>query len=324
MIHLEIIQVYSALSILGCLSVITSYSLFPRIRPFRHIEIIFYIAINELIASIGTVLGYRVNGTPACIFQGLTSNYNFLSAILWNTVISYQLMRIIQRGSKIINFAPFHFLCWGFPLLTTLLPFTTNAYGNPNSSPGWCFIGNRQSSPPWGIEVWDILSLYIWMWIAIISILLMYAVVFRTIYSLGLTDEATFPNLVKFSIYPLILIICWTANTITNIYSGDGDNSRGNWATLPALQGFLNAIAFFFTNRKVHRCWWVFFQCQSDSSTKDMKFPFIQSDTFEVDNNSNVFNDTFRNSVASQMVYNSDDEDYKPCTQHSLSMVSDL
>ena len=48
-----LMQIPSAFSIVGSLVMILSYSFFINIRKLKYFEIVFYIAINDFIASIG-------------------------------------------------------------------------------------------------------------------------------------------------------------------------------------------------------------------------------------------------------------------------------
>lgn len=248
-------QIFSGLSIFGCCAIICICLFFSEFRKYRHVEIVFYVAINELVASVGTVMGYLNNGTVGCWYQGVTSNYNYLSAAMWTTVISWQLMCIVNGGRKIDDFTWFHVVCWGFPVITTTLVLTTNTYGNAAGGSGWCFIGKRESSPSWGVEFWEIMSYYLWLWLCIVTITIFYIRIIMRVYAMGLnsTSKTTARNLKRFTVYPLILIVCWLVNTVQNISAQGGNNSRGFAAVLPTLEGFLNFLAFYFTNRKIRK-----------------------------------------------------------------------
>lgn len=77
---------------------------------------------------------------------GIVTNYNYLVSIFWTTVLTYDLTRTIRMEQGIKEFRYMHIVCWGLPLLSTLLPLTTNTYSNPENS-GWCFIGNKNTCP---------------------------------------------------------------------------------------------------------------------------------------------------------------------------------
>ena len=133
----------------GSVFVLFSYFYFPKLRKLRHLEVVMYVTANDLIAGVGCCLGRASNGTFACYFQSFSTNYNYLSSIFWTVVITFQLFYIIQRGKFItINWYT-HAFCWGFPLIVTMLPLSTNTFGNPDDESDWCFFGNGPNSPSW-------------------------------------------------------------------------------------------------------------------------------------------------------------------------------
>ena len=137
-------QLPSILSITGCFFVILTYYLFTDLRKFRHIELVFYVALNDLFGSIGLFLGETKNGTFSCWYQGFSSNINFLSGAMWTVVIAYQLNIIVNGGSRIEDLTPYHICCWGFPVLVATLVLTTNTYGLDDDGVGWCFVARRK------------------------------------------------------------------------------------------------------------------------------------------------------------------------------------
>lgn len=146
------LAIAASLSIVGSLALIATFVLNSNVRKYRHAQFVFYVTVNDLFAATGLALGYSYDGSIACWYQGITSNYNFLSGTLWNTAIAFQLYWIIYGGTRFEDTTRIHIICWGFPIITTLLPLTTNTYGNADADKeGWCFIGNRATSPSWGV-----------------------------------------------------------------------------------------------------------------------------------------------------------------------------
>lgn len=120
-------------SALVCLTVV----MFPELRCLRYIELVFYIAINDMMASIGMALGKTPNGSVACWYQGISTNFNYLSAILWSTVITFQVWLIVCKKNVIKDLTYAHIVCWGIPLLATFLPLSTSTYANPDDESNW-------------------------------------------------------------------------------------------------------------------------------------------------------------------------------------------
>lgn len=83
-------QVPGIISCISCFFVIITYLLFRDLRDLRYVELVFYVTINDLLASIGISLGKTPNGSFECWFQGITTNFNYLSSIFWTTIITYQ------------------------------------------------------------------------------------------------------------------------------------------------------------------------------------------------------------------------------------------
>jgi hypothetical protein len=118
-------------NVIGTISAICSffalmtYVLFKPLRSLRYVELVFYISVNDFIASVGVALGAVPNNSFACYFQGYTSNANYLSSIMWTTVVTYQVYLVIFYGALIKNMKPFHMFCWGIPIITASLVFST-------------------------------------------------------------------------------------------------------------------------------------------------------------------------------------------------------
>jgi hypothetical protein len=154
-------MVPSWFSLLGCASVILTYAMFYELRRFRHIELVFFVTVNDFFATLGTAFGFTGNGTALCWYQGFTSNFNYLSSAMWTVVMGYQLIFIVYGGNRIEDLTRIHCLCFFFPLIVALLPLTTNTYGNDGEALGWCFIGTRKVSDSCVVAVIFVITLVI-------------------------------------------------------------------------------------------------------------------------------------------------------------------
>ena len=131
-----------AASAIGCGLIVLTYLLFPNLRKLRYIELVFYVAVNDLMASIGMALGPSENGSPECWYQGMSSTGNYLSSVFWTALITYQVYEVVVNEGKVVKSLYYaHIICWGLPILLTLLPLTTNTYSNPDDENTWCFVG---------------------------------------------------------------------------------------------------------------------------------------------------------------------------------------
>lgn len=225
--------------------------MFEDLQRVRANNIIFYIAINNFIASLGVLLGSVPTGSASCWFQGLTSNINYLSSALWSTMITYQLYMICVKRTNVYISNNVHILCWGLPILVGLLPLTTNTYGNPDeniANGGWCFITATSTSPSYGNLLWYILSFYIWLWLCIATMLvLLILVIVHVKENQPIIKDA----LLKTFMYPVVFLICWIPSSIADFLSvADNTNDYTSQAVyflgtdLPILQGFFLCLVF--------------------------------------------------------------------------------
>ncbi len=266
-------SIVGAISCFGCFTVIITYLTFADIRCLRYVELVFYVSLNDIIASVGVALGASPTNSVECWYQGLTSNINYLSSILWTSVISYQLWLVVHQGVTLQkkDMQIIHVVCWGFPVVVALLPLTTNTYGNEDDQSAWCFISELNSSPSWGLLLWEMLSFYLWVWVAIIvNVVLLFRTrgLLSAILVAGNADVEAARNITnkinKLIWYPRILILCWLPSTIVDLskifYTPD-ENSEGNVygnriSTVFAVsQGWLLAVAFFTMNPIIRYKW---------------------------------------------------------------------
>ena len=125
-----------------------------------------------------------------------------------------------------------HAVCWGVPLVVSLLPFTTNMYGKFDDDDSWCFITNTSTSPSWGALFWVLCSFYIWLWLAVIVNCVLIAKVIRRLNTLNSVENDSVKfQIQKLFLYPFMAILCWAPTTVTDIIfvtSRSGHNMH-NW-----------------------------------------------------------------------------------------------
>jgi hypothetical protein len=124
----------SIFSISGSLLVAFTYIFFKDLRNLRYVELVYYIALNDIIASIASFLGVLNDSDPlgriACYYQGMSTSINFLSSCFWTVVISYQMWLIVHKGLILKEMKYIHLICWGLPILVGVLPIFYLDYGN--------------------------------------------------------------------------------------------------------------------------------------------------------------------------------------------------
>lgn len=235
-------------------------------------QILLYVATSDVINSIAMAFGFVKDKTVLCVVQGIMTNIFALSSILWTTCQALLLYSIIVLQKQYRVTLTVHAVCWGLPMLTTFLIYTTNRIGAP-SGYGWCFIADNPDSPYWTACFWNFMSYY--AWIIASEGIMVYCLVkialkirkSRTTVVSGSTATNTSRNYVSSFVgylwlYPLVIFVSWT-------YDGFVDSSNsitGNtivlskaaycvmYLALPGLQGLFTAVIFMLTNKNFRSC----------------------------------------------------------------------
>jgi len=280
----------SVASICGSSVIILTYCLFPNLRKLRYVELVFYVSISDLFAACGTILGSVPDDSDECWFQGFSTSIGFLAAVLWTTVILHQIfLVVVQRGKVFKSMIPLHMFCWGWPIVLSLLPLSTNTYNNYDDQASWCFVASRSDSPMWGELFWTIFSFFFWIWLAIFVNVVQIVMVVRKLRNLQVS-RAVRSTMRKLIWYPLMTMVCWflvsigTIHVIANNTSFEDVNTSWQMITivgslLAILQGFFNACFFITMNKIVREHWYEFsyrvykllFCCTFIAPAKDLR-----------------------------------------------------
>lgn len=272
---LWIIQCIGLLSFIGSVSILILFNSRPILMKKKINSLVFYIAISDLFATLGWIIGESEDGTIKCWFQSMMTSFFPLVSLFYTTLISIILFAVIYKKKWGILYSnEILYGCWIFPLILTLLPLTTNSYGNPGSTSGWCFL-DRSHSHRWTLTFWIFFSFYLWFYIAVfLYFLLLWSITYRLSFIYGtlariqnrsedLTISRIKKSIRKFIWYPLIIVLCWLPSALWDInealdesskmksfFSRDWDSSYFNM--FPASQGLVTSIAFFCTNSDIY------------------------------------------------------------------------
>lgn len=157
-----------------------------------------------------------------------------------------------------------HVVCWLFPVVLTLLPLSTNTYGQADDG-FWCFVAERQNSPVWGVVLFDILSFFFWIWLCVLITVVLFVAILIRINSLSssFSSMAVSKSVYLLVFYPIILVVCWVPPTVVVVQDLLLHESQYS-AVLhafalasPASQGFLLSLVFFCNNSFARREWWM-------------------------------------------------------------------
>lgn len=247
-----IAYVTGAPSIVGCVFVIYCYYQFKDLRNHAF-TLVLYMSICDLIASISRMLGDAGNISPTvCTLQATTSSFFEASSVLWSFLIAFTLhMAFLKEqesfSSRTIggHMWKYHALGWGYPLLMTALPFTTNSYGDTGA---WCWIVKDDNA---GVA-WRYVQFYGILWITILYCVFVYVRVLMKIKSMGASNieesKANRKLMRRIMYYPCVLIVCWWAgsvNRLAELFSGKGVYGLAVChAICSGLFGSLNALVY--------------------------------------------------------------------------------
>lgn len=184
--------VTACLSATGSLLIITSFAVWPVLRRATSRQILVFLSVADLGASITNAVGalHYMQGAP-CHAQAFFTIVWSMSFILWSTCLAvYLYVSIVQdnivRARRLMVL--FHMLCWGLPLLMAVVALQQKALGSSSSTStvGWCWINVSPQSPPgWrcgdAMMLWMMLTMKFWESLSYIVIPTLYILIRRHI-----------------------------------------------------------------------------------------------------------------------------------------------
>ncbi|KAJ1570075.1 hypothetical protein HK096_002876 [Nowakowskiella sp. JEL0078] len=262
-----VIQGASALSIVGSLSIIATYTFVASFRRPSN-RLVFLISIADLFAAICMFLAElpvnTIKVAAVCTIQGWGITFFLLSAMFWTACLSIQCLLAIQRGTKLDKIERlekwFHIVSWGIPFtLATVLLFMGSP-GNPvyTDATLWCWIGSAY-------QEYRFYFFYMWLWAIFLFNLGVYGFVGYTLWNTQRRlarfekaggDEAWQPSrsmriyVRKTSFFIVAFFINWLWGSLNRIQNMVNPANPVYALFLlhsifTPLQGFLNFIAYF-------------------------------------------------------------------------------
>ena len=233
-------------------------AIIPRIREKPYMQVVLFIQACNLFTTIGTIPGYTKTGSSACYFQGFVTNIAPVSCVFWTVFLTIMLYYIV-KSSKVIKITVLvHVVCWGFPLLLSVLPFINATYGVPPLTNGWCFIVPYDGSYRWTM-FWYWFSYYAWLWsgIAINTMLSLRILILAQSMRSEASKEKILAIFNKLIMYPIIFTLCWFVSCVSDTIEAYGYHVRyynvlimiSNF--LSCVQGVLTTSYFFISNRDI-------------------------------------------------------------------------
>eukprot|EP01083_Nonionella_stella_P093131 260851_1 len=164
----------STFSFLGAIFIIANFFGFEEFKNNYAFKYILFVAIGDVINSVGNFMGSPSDGSAACFIQAFLTQFGDIFSFAWVTAIAWVIFTVIRRevppteGEPMKWYRKVHIVIWTVTLILSILPATTGNYGNDN---GLCWI--KHDPHPYG-EIWRMLCFYIPLWASILYVAIQY------------------------------------------------------------------------------------------------------------------------------------------------------
>lgn len=292
-----IYQAASILSVLGSGMVILTLVLFKTMRSKLFMQIIAYISLADILGNIEYTMTYRPsNDNWWCSTQGFLNLYGYPCSWLWTTILMQFLHDLVMYKKILIPMNVVYAICWGAPLVTTLLYLAfipEGTYERPSDSKTLqtCSYGGTDSKQGF---IWHMISYY-GLFIACIAYMIHLYLKLRVVYQIQeRTLSTNRTNSGQFSVtqanaviqrmkltsdslllYPLIMFVFWCPHIIGVIMQLSGNENIAVQsftfaaATLKILSGLATAVLFFWKSNGSRTLWIRFLSCKYSNAAED-------------------------------------------------------
>lgn len=166
----------ASLSILGSLTIIITFCLWPDVRTKSRLMIVF-ISFGDLLVASSNIIGIFLNNDLiTCEIQATVNIAAILSSFFWTVYLSLYFylticQKITERTEKITMWL-FHVTAWGIPVVIAAVGFGVQAVGNSKDmvSSGWCWIKSESGKAWWWTVLWMSIAGKGWEILAYIAI----------------------------------------------------------------------------------------------------------------------------------------------------------
>ena len=164
------VLVVSIVSCICSLFIIVTVTIFSEMKKKMFMKFIYYIAWSDFLMNVASVFGFPRDGSALCWAQGIIQNYFALCSFFWTTMLSYSMFSIVKYGKPNLKLWQMQLICWLFPLVLTLLPLSSAAYGTGSSDFQWCIIVGKDGYSDTYVVAWSYCAYFGWL---ILSVILM-------------------------------------------------------------------------------------------------------------------------------------------------------
>jgi len=155
----------STFSFLGACFIIANFFAFEDFRKSLAFKLILFVAVGDVINSLGNFLGSPKDGSFLCYLQAFLTQFGDIVSFAWVTAIAAVIYNVINREDpptqdQIQKWPKrIHLIIWPITLTLSILPFFSGSYGNDNGL-CWIKVDPTAKEDPWG-EVWRWLCFYL-------------------------------------------------------------------------------------------------------------------------------------------------------------------
>ena len=217
--NIEIVSIaFASLSAACSASIVLTGLVFPSMmlspmHPFSNM--LFMIALCDMICSVGFSLGFPLDGSTLCTTQAFLAWFFTPASWLWSSAFVYQMYCIIVHKKLHLSVTHLHTIIWTLCCLITFLPLIQVQYGQDDVYNGDIFCFAKCNGSEMDCYLWEI-GLY--QATLQISIIMMIAYLCKILcYLHNAMEDSVGRERVLFQSlcwYPIGLIVCWTFNIV--------------------------------------------------------------------------------------------------------------
>lgn len=287
----------SILSVFSSGMVIMTMVLFKTMRSKLFMQIIAYISLADILGNIEYTTTYRPsNDNWWCSTQGFLNLYGYPCSWLWTTILMQFLHDLVLYKKISVSMNVVSAICWGLPLVITLLYIAfipEGTYERPEGSKTIQTCSYGGTSDKQGF-VWHMISYY-GLFLACIIYMIHLYMKLRVVYKLqertvsvnsngsglvGIAQANAVIQRMKLTsdsllLYPLIMFIFWGPHIIGVILQLATHENRSVQefsfcaANLKILSGLATAVLFFWKSTGSRKLWIRLLRCQYSFKNED-------------------------------------------------------
>lgn len=128
----------STFSFLGATFIIVNFFAFDDFKSNFAFKLILFVAIGDVINSLGNFCGSPDDNTFTCHLQAFLTQFGDIVSFAWVTAIAWVIYNVIRREVPPTRqdvekwYRRIHYVIWPITAFLSILPWTTDNYGNDN------------------------------------------------------------------------------------------------------------------------------------------------------------------------------------------------